>query len=105
MATSAANQPRYSAENFTANLRLIERLRELAVACRATPAQLAIAWLLRQGDDVVPLTGCNRVSDLEENLAAIDLTLDPAQLTELVDTLPDAEGERYDAGGMRTVGQ
>lgn len=98
------SQPRYSAENFAANLRLADRLRELASSCGATPTQLAIAWLLHQGDDIVPLVGCTRVADLRENLAAIGLSLSSAQLAELVDTLPDAAGERYDAGGMRTVG-
>ena len=99
------SQPRYSGENFPTNLQLVDRLRELAAACGATPAQLALAWLLHyQGDDVVPLTGCNRVADLEENLAAINLALDSSQLAELAATLPDAIGERYDAAGMCTVG-
>ena len=98
------SHPRFAEENFPDNLRLVDRLRELSTAHRATPAQLALAWVLHQGDDVVPLAGCTRVADLEENLAATDVSLDPAQLAEMVDTLPDAVGERYDPAGMRTVG-
>ena len=98
------SNPRFAEGNFPANLRLVDRLRELSSAYRATPAQLALAWILHQGDDIVPLAGCTRVADLDENLAAIDLSLDQAQLTELVDSLPDAVGERYDPAGMRTVG-
>ncbi len=98
------SHPRLAEENFPANLRLVDRLRELSAAYGATPAQLALAWVLHQGDDVVPLAGCTRVADLDENLAAIAVSLDPAQLAEMVDTLPDAVGERYDPAGMRTVG-
>jgi aryl-alcohol dehydrogenase-like predicted oxidoreductase len=76
----------------------------LSGAYGVTPAQLALAWVLHQGNDVVPLAGCSRVTDLEENLAALDVTLDPAQLNELAHTLPEAAGERYDPAGMRTVG-
>jgi aryl-alcohol dehydrogenase-like predicted oxidoreductase len=97
-------QPRFSEENFAANLRLVDRLRELAAAHSATPAQLALAWLLHHGEDVVPLVGCTRVPDLEENLAAIDISFGSAELAVLADALPDAVGERYDAAGMRTVG-
>ena len=97
-------QPRFAEDNFVENLRLADRLRELAAEFGATPAQLALAWVLHQGDDVVPLAGCSRVADLEENLGAVDLQLDAAQLARIGDALPDARGERYDPAGMRTVG-
>ena len=70
-----------------------------------TAAQLAIAWPLHQGEDVIALVGRTRVADLQENLAAAGLSLSSGQLAELVDTLPAAVGERYDLGGMRTVGR
>jgi aryl-alcohol dehydrogenase-like predicted oxidoreductase len=74
------SHPRLAEENFPANLRLVDRLRELSAANGATPAQLALAWVLHQGDDVVPLAGCTRVADLDESLAAIAVSRDPAQL-------------------------
>jgi aryl-alcohol dehydrogenase-like predicted oxidoreductase len=99
-------QPRFSGENFATNLALAETVRAIATDVGITPAQAALAWLLAQGDDVLPIPGTKRVTYLEENVAAADVRLTPEQLTRLSSAVPPADvaGERYWPGGMRSVG-
>jgi aryl-alcohol dehydrogenase-like predicted oxidoreductase len=91
--------PRFQNENLGRNLRLVESLKAVADRLGATPGQVALAWVLAQGDDVVPIPGTRRVPYLEENLAATGLTLTDADLRELDSAFPPgaAAGDRYDA--------
>jgi aryl-alcohol dehydrogenase-like predicted oxidoreductase len=97
--------PRFQQENRERNLRLVEHLRELADELGATPAQLALAWLLQQGEDVVPIPGTRRIKYLDENAAAADIELSEDQLRKLDELFPPgaAAGDRYPAESMRTV--
>jgi aryl-alcohol dehydrogenase-like predicted oxidoreductase len=92
-----ASAPRFSGENLERNLALVEALRALAEAKGATVAQLAIAWALSRGDDVVPLVGARRRERLSEALGALDLELTAGDLAEIEETIPAdaAAGERY----------
>jgi aryl-alcohol dehydrogenase-like predicted oxidoreductase len=94
--------PRFTGENLDANLELAKKVEELAQAKGITAAQLALAWVLAQGDDIVPIPGTKRREYLEQNAAAADVELTQADL-DAVDQLPDAAGERYDAQGMTTL--
>ncbi|HMD02489.1 MAG TPA: aldo/keto reductase, partial [Candidatus Baltobacteraceae bacterium] len=89
--------PRFAGENFAKNLALVDRVAEIAAQAGATPAQVALAWVLAQGDDIVPIPGTTRVARLEENLAAADLRLTSEQLRQIEDAAPKgaAQGERY----------
>lgn len=89
--------PRFQGENFYKNLQLVERVKEIAADKGATPGQLAIAWLLAQGDDIVPIPGTKRRKYLEENVAATDITLTPQELTRIDEVAPKtvAIGDRY----------
>ncbi|MGC1405291.1 MAG: aldo/keto reductase [Candidatus Dormiibacterota bacterium] len=89
--------PRFQEENREHNLKLAERVREIAESKDATPAQLALAWLLHQGQDIVPIPGTRHPRRLAENVAAADLDLDPASLQELDEALPvgAVRGDRY----------
>lgn len=89
--------PRFQGDNFERNLDLVAKVRELAATKGATSAQLALAWLLAQGDDVAPIPGTKRCSRLEENLGASDLELSAADLAEIDATFPPeaAAGDRY----------
>jgi aryl-alcohol dehydrogenase-like predicted oxidoreductase len=91
------HHPRFQGENYAANLRLVERVREIADAKSVTPAQLAIAWVLHQGQDVVPIPGTKRVSYLEQNLGATDIELTAEDLARLDEAAPpgSASGDRY----------
>ena len=95
--------PRFNGENLRQNLQLAERVKELATELDITPGQLALAWVLARGDEVVPIPGTKRVSYLEENVAAAEVSLDQAKVNEIADALPPAAGDRYDPEGMRTV--
>jgi len=88
------NNPRFQPEAMDANLALVERVKAVAARHDATPAQVALAWLLAQDEHIVPIPGTKRRSRLEENAAAAQLRLTPADLAEL-DTLPEAVGSRY----------
>jgi aryl-alcohol dehydrogenase-like predicted oxidoreductase len=94
--------PRFQQENFERNLRLVEGVRELAREREVTPAQLALAWVLAQGDDIVPIPGTKRRRYLNENLGALTLTLSPAELTRLDGLFePDSvAGQRYPSAVM-----
>ncbi len=95
--------PRFQGENFGRNLELVERVRELATEKGVTPGQLALAWVLNQGPDVVPIPGTKRVEYLEENLAAADIELGQEDAARLDEAAPAgaAAGERY--ADMSTV--
>lgn len=96
------NDPRYSEENFAENLRLVEIVEAVAERRGASPAQVALAWLLAQGEDVVPIPGVKRRSTLEDSAAAAELVLNAGDLAEL-DAARAAAGPRYDEAGMRRV--
>jgi aryl-alcohol dehydrogenase-like predicted oxidoreductase len=91
------HNPRYQGEAFEANLALVAEVRRLAEEKGVTPGQLALAWVLAQGDDVVPIPGTKRVKYLEENVAAASVELSPADLDALEQAVPRdaARGERY----------
>src|ERR1022692_3682889 len=89
--------PRFQGENFARNLELVEKVKELAASIGATPSQMALAWVLAKGDDLVPIPGTKRRKYLEENAAAVDITLSAAQVHELDGIFPPGAvaGERY----------
>jgi aryl-alcohol dehydrogenase-like predicted oxidoreductase len=91
------NDPRLQGANFDANMKLVDTVRALASGKGATPAQVALAWLLAQGPDIVPIPGTKRRRYLEENAAATDLQLSPAELQQLEDAAPRGQtaGPRY----------
>jgi aryl-alcohol dehydrogenase-like predicted oxidoreductase len=99
------NHPRFTGENFARNLELVDRVRELAAGKGATPSQLAIAWVLAQGDDVVPIPGTKRRSYLEENLGALDVELTPEDLAAIEEVTPrgSVAGARYNPDMMANV--
>ena len=98
--------PRFAEENLARNLALADRVRELAAQKGCTPAQLALAWLLHQGPDVVPLFGTRGRTHLDENLGALDVSLTPEELRAIGEAFPPgaAAGDRYPPAGMRAVG-
>jgi aryl-alcohol dehydrogenase-like predicted oxidoreductase len=98
--------PRFQGEAFAENLRLADRVAELAEGIGATPAQVALAWVLAKGDDLVPIPGTKSPTRLEENVAATDLNLTDAQVAELDAAVSrDAvRGARYDDSGMAMIG-
>jgi aryl-alcohol dehydrogenase-like predicted oxidoreductase len=97
--------PRFQRENFSANLELVERLGEMAARKNCTSAQLALAWVAAAGDDIIPIPGTTRRARLEENVAAMSVTLAPQELEELNRMAPVgvAAGTRYSERAMRTV--
>jgi aryl-alcohol dehydrogenase-like predicted oxidoreductase len=97
------NHPRFQGENFTRNLQLVERVHELAANKDVTPAQLALAWVLHRGNDIVPIPGTKRVAYVEENVAAVEIELAEDDLRSLEDAFPVGvtAGDRY--GDMSTV--
>jgi aryl-alcohol dehydrogenase-like predicted oxidoreductase len=99
------DSPRFQGENFQRNLDLVVRVEEIARRKKCTPAQLALAWLLAQGDDLVPIPGTKQRRYLEQNVAALDVELTPPDLEEIEEVAPKgvAAGERYQEAGMRTV--
>jgi aryl-alcohol dehydrogenase-like predicted oxidoreductase len=99
------NNPRFQGENFYANLAIVRRVQGLAARMHRTAAQLALAWLLAQGDDIVPIPGSKVRSRLEENAAAVDIVLAPDEIAELSAAAPQgaAAGTRYTEGGMATI--
>jgi len=96
------SSPRFQAENFAKNIALVEQVRVLAAEIGCTPAQIALAWVLAQGEDIVPIPGTKRRKYLEENIAALDIHLAPAKLAALNAMFPPnaAAGERYPAASM-----
>jgi aryl-alcohol dehydrogenase-like predicted oxidoreductase len=98
--------PRFQEENMRRNVALLDSVRGIADAKGATPAQVALAWLLAKGDDIVPIPGTKRRRYLEENLGALDVRLTPDEVASLDRAFPPgaAAGDRYPAGGMKRVG-
>jgi aryl-alcohol dehydrogenase-like predicted oxidoreductase len=99
------HHPRFSGENLDRNLALVARVRDMAAEIGCTPVQLALAWVLAQGEDVAPIPGTKHVKYLEENVAALDVRLTADQLRALDELFPPGvvAGERYAEGGMATV--
>ena len=97
--------PRFMGDNFAKNRALVQRLEVIAEEKACTPAQLALAWLLTQGPDVIPIPGTKRIARLEENLGALDVRLTAAETDRISAAIPigAAAGTRYPEGGMRGV--
>ncbi|RKT09301.1 aryl-alcohol dehydrogenase-like predicted oxidoreductase [Streptomyces sp. 1114.5] len=95
--------PRFTEANLAANLRLAEKVKEIAAEKSVTPAQLAIAWVLARGEDLVPIPGTKRRTYLEQNAGAVDVELTEDDLARIDAELPEVAGERYDEDGMRAV--
>src|SRR6476619_4991757 len=97
--------PRFQGENFEKNIQLVREVEAMAMEKGCTTAQLALAWVLAQGDDIVPIPGTKRRGYLEENIGALDVHLAPDELAEIDAILPAgaAAGSRYSAPGMRTI--
>ena len=93
----AAGVPYFAKENFERNLAIVDAVSEVADEAGATPAQVALAWLIAQGDDVAPIPGTQKAKRVEENAAAETLALSPEQVARL-DALPQASGDRYGPG-------
>ena len=102
---SRRSNPRFQGENFARNLRLVDEVKTIAADKGVTPAQLALAWVLAQGDDLVPIPGTKRVDRLEENLGALDVTLTPDDLSRIAAVFPAgaAEGLRYPEAAMSAL--
>jgi aryl-alcohol dehydrogenase-like predicted oxidoreductase len=95
--------PRFTGENLKANQRLAAKVGEIAEEKGITPAKLALAWVLAQGEDLVPIPGTKRRRYLEENAAAVEVELSGEDLARIEAELPPPAGERYDEAGMATV--
>ena len=94
--------PRFTAGNFEKNLRIVDEVQAVASEVDASPAQVALAWLLAQGDDIAPIPGTKRVSRIEENTAADGIELSADQIERLNDLTP-ATGERHDETNMSVI--
>lgn len=101
------NNPRFQGENLRRNLAIVEEIRRLAAEKNCTPAQLALAWVLAQGSDIVPIPGTKRLPYLEENIGGLQVRLTPEDLTRIDRAVPPgiAAGQRYPEAGMRAVGR
>ncbi len=97
--------PRFTGDNFRKNIALVREVEQMATTKGCTAAQLALAWVLAQGEDIVPIPGTKRRKYLDENIAALDIDLSDDELKRLDDILPPgaAAGERYHERGMQTV--
>ncbi len=101
------DNPRFQGDNFKKNLGLIKRIEDIAAEKKCKPVQLALAWVLAQGKDIVPIPGTKRRKYLEENVAALELRLTKEDLAHINETIPIgvAAGERYSAEMMKAVGK
>ena len=99
------NAPRFQGENFQKNLDLVKKIEQLAAAKGCTPSQLALAWVLSQGEDIVPIPGTKRVAYLDDNLGAVNVRLTAAEMAQIDAILPAgaASGERYNAQAMQMI--
>src|SRR5579859_7544719 len=95
--------PRFTGENLDANLKLAAKVAEIAEEKGVTPAQLALAWVLAQGEDIVPIPGTKRRTYLEQNAGAVDVQLTDEDLRRIEAELPAVSGDRYDEAGMAAV--
>jgi aryl-alcohol dehydrogenase-like predicted oxidoreductase len=96
-------QPRFQGDNLEANMKIVAKLREIADEKDVTPAQLALAWVLAQGEDIVPIPGTKRRKYLEENAAAADIELSDEDLARIDEELPEVSGDRYEETGMAQI--
>ncbi len=99
---SRKSNPRFVGENFQRNLRAVDEVKAIAAEAGATPAQVALAWVLAQGDDIAPIPGTKRVARVEENIAADSIQLNPEQLDKLTNITP-AAGEHHSEDQMRMI--
>lgn len=99
------NHPRFEGANFDRNLALVREIEAIAADKGCSPAQLALAWVLAQGDDIVPIPGTRRPERLDENVGALEVALTPEDVARIDAVLPPgaAAGERYHAQGMKTI--
>src|SRR3954465_3428061 len=97
------NSPRFQGENFQKNLDLVKKVEEIANQKKCTSSQLALAWVLAQGEDIIPIPGTKRVKYLEENAAAADIELTEEDLARIDEELPEVAGDRYEEQGMAAV--
>jgi aryl-alcohol dehydrogenase-like predicted oxidoreductase len=97
--------PRFQGDNFDKNLALVGQIGELAAQKGVTPSQLALAWVLGRGDDVVPIPGTKRRRYLEENVAATEIELTDEEVEQIASALPEPSGQRYPEEMMRSVGR
>jgi aryl-alcohol dehydrogenase-like predicted oxidoreductase len=97
--------PRFQGENFQRNLDLVATVERLAGEKGITPAQLALAWVLSQGEDIVPIPGTRRIARLEENIAAAEVELSDEELRQIADAVPEVTGDRYGAQMMNLLGR
>src|SRR6478609_4364777 len=97
------NGPRFTGRNLDANLRLAAKVKQIAAEKGITPAQLAIAWVLARGDDLVPIPGTKRRTYLEQNAASLEVELTADDMARIDAELPEVAGERYDKAGMAAL--
>ncbi len=97
------NNPRFQGENFQKNLNLVGRVEQLAKEKGSTPAQLALAWLLSRGEDIIPIPGSTRIERVRENAGATNVNLSADDIRSLDALAPTVAGQRYTEGGMRAV--
>jgi aryl-alcohol dehydrogenase-like predicted oxidoreductase len=99
------NMPRFQGDNFQKNLDLVRHVQEVAATKGCKPSQVALAWVLAQGEDMLPIPGTTRRAHLEENVAAVEITLTPEDLARINEISPKgvAAGDRYPEGGMKVV--
>jgi aryl-alcohol dehydrogenase-like predicted oxidoreductase len=99
------NHPRFQGENFQKNLDLVKKIEQTAQALGCTPSQLALAWVLARGNDIVPIPGTKRVKFLDDDLGAINVRLTSEELAQIDAGLPvgAASGERYHAQAMKAI--
>lgn len=99
------HSPRFQGENFAKNLQVVEKVKAIATTKNVTPSQLALAWVLAQGDDIVPIPGTRRQKNLEENVAATDITLTDAELQQIEAVAPRGfvSGDRYPTAHMSSL--
>ena len=100
------NHPRFSGDNFERNLQLVDRIEQIAREKKCKPSQVALAWVLAQGEDIVPIPGTKRRTYLDQNLGALDISLTPAELLQIDGILPRgaAVGARYPEEYMNRLG-
>jgi aryl-alcohol dehydrogenase-like predicted oxidoreductase len=101
------NSPRFQGENLAKNLKLVDEVRSIATEKKCSPSQLALAWVLAQGKDIVPIPGTKRRKYLDENLGALDVELTADDLARIDRVIPpgSASGERYAPNALRAVGR
>ena len=96
-------QPRFQGDNLEANMRIVAKVEEIAKEKEITLAQLALAWVLAQGEDIVPIPGTKRRKYLEENAKAAEVELTEEDLARIEAELPEVSGDRYDEAGMASI--